>query len=66
MNDITVNIIEAARLLGCGRSRIFELIAAGRLRSYKIGRERRILRRDIEKLVEQLVERGLERAEVMQ
>lgn len=33
---------EAARLLGCGRSTVFELLASGQLASVRVGRLRRI------------------------
>jgi excisionase family DNA binding protein len=33
---------EAAELLAVGRSRLFELMASGELRSVKIGRSRRV------------------------
>lgn len=45
---------EAARLMGIGRTMVFNLIHDGRLRARKIGRRTLILRGDIEKFLEEL------------
>jgi excisionase family DNA binding protein len=42
MTKLLLTPEEAAEVLGIGRSKVFELLAAGRLRSVKIGRSRRI------------------------
>ena len=48
MNEMTlggrllVTPVEAATALGISRTRVYELMAAGQLRSVKIGRSRRI------------------------
>ncbi|MRX42353.1 helix-turn-helix domain-containing protein [Agromyces kandeliae] len=44
----------AARLLGVGRSTVYELLADGSLASLKIGRARRIRREDLVALVDRL------------
>jgi excisionase family DNA binding protein len=41
---------EAARRLGIGRTKLYELIGSGTLRSFQIGRARRIRTEDIEAL----------------
>jgi excisionase family DNA binding protein len=37
MEPLNVTIPEAARILGCGRSKLYELIAANRLEAVKLG-----------------------------
>ena len=43
---------DAARRLGIGRTKLYELIGSGALRSFRIGKARRILTEDIEALRE--------------
>jgi excisionase family DNA binding protein len=50
---------EAAELLAVGRSRLFELMASGELRSVKIGRSRRVPVAALTEYVERLVEAGV-------
>lgn len=45
---------EAARLLGLGRTKLFELLQSGKLRSRKIGRRTLILRTDLQDFLVQL------------
>ncbi len=45
---------EAAPILGMGRSTVYEEMAAGRLKSVRIGRSRRISRQALEEYVAQL------------
>jgi excisionase family DNA binding protein len=45
---------DAARLLGVGRSTVYELLADGKLPSVKIGRARRITRAAIDDFVRAL------------
>lgn len=52
----SVSLDRAAELLGCKRSRLFELLAAKELPSFKIGRERRVLLRDLEDFVAAQIE----------
>jgi excisionase family DNA binding protein len=49
---------EAATVLATGRSKVFELMADGRLQSVKIGRARRITRAALEEYVRQLASAG--------
>ncbi|MFI7697029.1 helix-turn-helix domain-containing protein [Nonomuraea sp. NPDC049655] len=42
MTRLLVTPIEAAQTLGVGRTKLYELMASGALRSVKIGRARRI------------------------
>lgn len=46
---------QAADLLGCGRSHMFRLIAAGEVRSVKVGRLRRIPVGEVEQYIERLM-----------
>src|SRR5690349_13908266 len=39
---LAVCAVEAARLLGCGRTKLFELLASGEIPSFQIGRRRLI------------------------
>ncbi len=56
----SVSLDRAAELLGCKRSRLFELLNEDkpekRLRSFKIGRERRVLLRDLEAFISARIE----------
>lgn len=54
MTMLTVK--EAASILGLGRSTVYELIYAGRIRSVKIGSSRRVRRGDLDDFVRDLVE----------
>lgn len=49
---------ESAEMLRVSRSRLFELLASGELRSVQIGRSRRIPREALESYVRQLVGSG--------
>lgn len=42
MDALLLTPVEAARGLGIGRTKVYELMAAGALRSVKIGRARRV------------------------
>lgn len=57
--SLLVTVEDAGRVLGVGRSTVFDLIAAGQLRSVKIGRSRRVSVRAFEEFV-----RALEAGEV--
>ncbi|MGI8569120.1 MAG: helix-turn-helix domain-containing protein [Methylocella sp.] len=48
---LCATINDAARLLGLCRTRIYELIASGDLKSVKIGRRRLVNRASLEQLV---------------
>jgi len=49
---LTVNVHEAARLIGCGRDAAYALVREGRLRSIRIGRRVLIPRTEIEAFIE--------------
>jgi excisionase family DNA binding protein len=51
-----LTVKDAASILGIGRSTVYELIYAGRIRSVKIGSSRRIRRGDLDDFVRDLVE----------
>jgi excisionase family DNA binding protein len=46
-----LTIVDAARLLGISRSKLYELLADGELPSVRIGRTRRISTSDLEEFV---------------
>ena len=50
--QIAVTVDEAAGLLGISRSKLFPLVTAGVIRSFKIGRARRIPVREIDAFIE--------------
>ncbi len=54
MERLLLTAEEAAELLGIGRSKVYELMASGVLRSVKVGRCRRIPRKAIDDFVESL------------
>jgi len=56
---LLLRVEEAARILGLGRSKMYELLATGELPAVRIGRARRILVSGLEAWVErQVVEQG--------
>ena len=58
-NELLINVEEAARRLGIGRSHIYRYIESGRLRSVRLGRSRRISPHDLETFVEQIRSAGM-------
>ena len=52
MNQVAVSIEEAAEALSLGRTKIYELIRQGHLKTTKIGRRRLVLVSSILELVE--------------
>lgn len=55
MNDhskMLLTIEEAAGLLSMGRTKVYEELKSGRMRSVKIGRSRRIARAELERWVD--------------
>ena len=48
----TLTIDEAARQLGCGKAKVYELIRTGELPSVKIGRRRVVRWADVDALLE--------------
>lgn len=51
---LLVTVEEAARLLGVGRTTMFELIGRGDIKSVRLGRRRLIARKSLESFVEEL------------
>jgi excisionase family DNA binding protein len=49
-----VSVIEAARLIGVCRSRLYELLKDGDLKSIKLGKRRLVVRRSISELIRKL------------
>lgn len=54
MDTLLLTPVEAARALGIGRTKVYELIASGRLRSVRLDGCRRITRDDLAAFVAQL------------
>ena len=54
LQTLLVTVEEAARLLGIGRTTMFELIARGDVKSVRLGRRRLISRKSLESFVEEL------------
>ncbi|WP_157219341.1 helix-turn-helix domain-containing protein [Flavisphingomonas formosensis] len=50
---VTVRIPEAMRMLGLGRSKLYELIGDGQIATIKVGRSRLVVMRSIHDFVEQ-------------
>jgi excisionase family DNA binding protein len=51
---LLVTVEEAGRLLGVGRTTMFELIGRGDIKSVRLGRRRLIARKSLESFVEEL------------
>ena len=58
-SELLINVEEAARRLGIGRSHIYRYIESGRLRSVRLGRSRRVSPRDLETFVDQIRSAGM-------
>jgi len=56
MNPIAVRPAEAARMIGVSRSRLYQIIAAGHLRPYKLGRATLIDVEDLRAYLERVKE----------
>lgn len=56
--SLSVSVEEAARLTGHSRSGIYEVIASGDLKSFKLGRRRLILMSELRAWIEQVARRG--------
>lgn len=53
LEPLLLSPAEVGILIGCKRSKVFEMIASGQLPpSYKIGRSRKFKRRDIERWID--------------
>lgn len=58
MNDLSLlwTPAQTARILGISRSQIYNLLKRGELDSVRIGRSRRIAKRQLDEYVERLIE----------
>jgi excisionase family DNA binding protein len=56
MEKLLITAGEAADLLGLGRTKVYELMAAGRIESVKIGRSRRLPVTAVHEFIERLME----------
>ncbi len=56
IEPVAVSAVEAGRLLGISRAKVYELLASGQLRSFKIGRSRRVRVEDVRAFVSRLAE----------
>ncbi len=54
MDKLLITAGEAADLLGLGRTKVYELMAAGRIESVKIGRSRRLTVTGVHEFLERL------------
>ena len=61
MEKLLLNPIEAATILGIGRSKLYELMRAGVVPSVRIGSCRRIASTDLSELVARLRDRADDR-----
>ncbi len=52
VEPICVRVNDAARMIGVGRTKLYELISSGELESIKIGKATRITTASLHKLVE--------------
>lgn len=57
VDRLLLTVVEAADLLGVGRTTLYELLARGELQAVRIGRSRRVPRTAIDDYVDQLVHR---------
>ncbi|MEE4209466.1 MAG: helix-turn-helix domain-containing protein [Parvularcula sp.] len=53
VEPICVRVNDAARMIGVGRTKLYELISSGELETVKIGKATRITTASLHKLVEQ-------------
>ncbi|QFT77426.1 helix-turn-helix domain-containing protein [Erythrobacter sp. THAF29] len=52
VEPICVRVNDAARMIGVGRTKLYELISSGELETVKIGKATRIMTASLHKLVE--------------
>jgi len=52
VSPLSVGVDESARLIGVARSMMYEILARGDLQSFKIGRRRLILIKDLEAFID--------------
>ena len=63
MNKALLTIAETANAIGAGRTRIYNLIAEGRLRAVKLGTSTRIVAESVAELVAALPSASIKAAE---
>ncbi len=51
-----LTVAQVAERLGSGRTRIFNWLATGELRSVKVGRSRRVLASSVDRFIERLID----------
>ena len=56
MDAVLLSVEEAAQVLGLGRSKTYELLLKGQLRSIKIGRSRRVPVESINEFIRERIE----------
>ena len=52
MEPVTVCIADAIKAIGCGRAKLYQLIASGELRTVRLGKRRLVRTDSIRELVE--------------
>ena len=57
-SSLSVSVEEAARLTGCSRSGIYEVMASGDLKAFKLGRRRLILMKELKAWIERTAKDG--------
>lgn len=55
---LSVSVEDAARIVGYSRSGVYELIASGHLRAFKLGRRRLILMTELKAWIERAAKDG--------
>lgn len=55
MEPLLVSVEDAAKAIGLGKSKLYELLLSGQLKSLKIGRRRLISRHDLNEFIDGLV-----------
>ena len=55
MEPCLLNMTEASKLLGIGRTKLYELVKDEKIRTVKIGKSRRVPPSEITRLVEELM-----------
>ncbi len=58
LTPLSVSVEDAARVVGYSRSGVYELIASGELKTFKIGRRRLILMSELKLWVERAAKAG--------
>src|SRR5258708_3292111 len=64
LRPYAVSVVEAARLAGCGKSLMWELVGTGEVPSFRHGRARRVRVADVEAYVDRKVREDREQRSV--